>query len=83
MEDIKICEYTVQEYAKLLDYEEEIVFEWFGQDVVKLYIAQRGDEESAYAGVQHEDGSYSVYGLRRDEEHITYQHMVAVMKTGF
>jgi hypothetical protein len=80
---IQIIKYTVKEFASVLDCTEAEVIEWYGEDVVALYIAQRGAEESAFAGVMHKDGSYSVYGLRQDEDNITYEHMVTVMSRGF
>ena len=80
---VQIIRYTVKELADMYECTEGEVRQWYGEDAVCVYIAQKNDEESAFAGVQHTDGSYSVYGLNRDEDNITYEHMVSVMETGF
>ena len=81
---ITIWEYEVTTAAEMLGCSEADVFEWYGEDTVNVYIAERSDGEwGAMTGVRKADGSYAVYGLRRDEENITYKQMVAVLSTVF
>ena len=80
---VHIIRYTAKEYADLLDCTKEELAEWYGEDVVAFFSAQYGNEESAFLGMQKTDGSYSVCGLRRDQDNITYDNMVEVLESGF
>ena len=80
---VRIIRYTAKEYADLLGCTAEDIVEWYGEDVVAFISAECGDEESAYLGMQKADGSYSVCGLRRDEDNITYEYMVEILESGF
>ena len=74
--EIKICCYTVEEYMKHTGFTLEDVVEWYGEGVVKLYWAEAFDSTGSYGGVQYEDGHYSFYGCARDEEYVTFGHML-------
>lgn len=80
---VHIIRYTTKEYADLLGYTKEEMEEYYGEDVVSFISAQRGTQESVYLGMQKADGSYSVCGLRRDQDNIDYEYMVEVLKSGF
>ena len=80
---VHIVRYTAKEYADLLACTKEELAELYGDDVVAFISAQRNDEESAFLGMQKADGSYSVCGIRRDEDNITYEYMVEVLESGF
>ena len=72
----KIACYTVEEFMDLSDSAAEEVKEWYGEDVVKLYWIELGDDNvGAFIGVEYAEGTYAVYGCRRDTEGLTYEQM--------
>lgn len=82
--EVKIVCKTVQEYLKEnTDFTEEDIVEWYGQEVEKLYWAETCDETGSFGGVKHKNGSYDVFGCRRDEENVTFEHMIAVLVSEF
>lgn len=78
-----IVRYTKQEYADLMGCTKEDISKLYGDNVVAFITAYRGSDESAFLGMHNADGSYSVCGLRRDEDNITYEHMIEVLESGF
>ena len=80
MEITLVC-YTAEEYRALIEgCTAEEFAECYGADAEKLFFARKGDEENsedgAYVGVQYKDGSCGVYGVRRDEEGLTFAGML-------
>ena len=76
MEITLVC-YTAEEYRGLIEgCTAEEFAECYGADAEKLFFARCGDEDGAYVGVQYKDGSCGVYGVRRDEEGLTFAGML-------
>ena len=80
---IQIVVYTVQEVADVYAVSVEEVHEWYGENACKLYFASCNGEEGGFAGVKNKDGTYDVCGCRRDEENITFEHMMDVLISEF
>ena len=79
----QLIRYTVTELAEDYGCTLEEVADMYGEDAVAVYFAQRGNKESAVVGVQMSNGNYSAYGLRLDQENITYEQMIAIMERAF
>ena len=81
--EIKIYVNTLEEVAKDHGMFVEELIDSYGQDAVKLYWADSDKYEGNYTGVQYKDGTYSVYGLRRDVEGITLGRMLEILTGQF
>lgn len=79
MKSVEIYCYTVEELAKDHGMPIAEVLECYGEKAEKLYFARCGEVEGSYAGVLNNDGTYDVCGCRRDEEGITFGHMLEVL----
>ena len=62
------CENACEEYG-------------YGADVVAIYWTEQAGCPGGMVGILRQNGSCSVYGCRRDEEHITFAEMLEVIVT--
>ena len=72
---------TYADYEKE-GFNKEDVDDWFGTNgnLKATYSYETADDESgAMIGVETTDGKYAVYGARKDEEDITFEHMAEVL----
>lgn len=73
---ITLCCHTAEQFCMEADCKKEELEEWYGKGVKNLYDVEYKNDCGALIGVEYEDGHYSVYGCRRDEEGITFAEML-------
>ena len=80
---LKMVSATKKEFADMYGYSEETIDEWYGTDCVKLYWILTEDDDSALIGVEHESGTFSVYGAGFDTEGLTQEQMISLLMREF
>lgn len=83
MEYKLICN-TVEEFMILSDCTVDEIKEWYGENVVRVYwIELYNDVAGVLIGVEFAEGTYAVYGCRRDTENLTYEQMIGMLEKEF
>lgn len=70
-----------QSYGQLkMEFSEEDIKEMYGENVKNVFYTEIDeDTQGGFIGIQRENNTFSVYGLRQDVEQTTYLTMLAML----
>ena len=82
--EVRLVSATKKEFAELYGYSEADVDRWYDEDAVRFYWVECEDDDSCLIGVEHSNGTFSVYGCGYfDNANFTEQQMKRLLMREF
>lgn len=84
VEHNEIDKLTLEEVAEASDVDIYEAADWFTDRPAEeiKFIYERSDGEGVYTGIEFTDGTFAIVGARADDDDVTYDEMISMLKEG-